>query len=241
MESTLTTPTAPADKSARLSRRLPSLQQLDDIRSAIGLRLKYRDATMIRPHAYVENILLAAEAARRTSGAIAECGTWRGGMAAGLMERCGPRQYFFFDSFEGLPDAKELDGLEAVEYQQNADAPGYYDNCTASEATFRSVIARAPQQGREVTIVKGWFEETLPVTAVPSLSVLRLDGDWYESTMTCLTNLWDLVLPGGLILIDDYHAWEGCSRAVHDFLSSRKAVERILTGRIARVAHIWKS
>jgi hypothetical protein len=45
--------------------------------------------------------------------------------------------------------------------------------------------------------------------------------------MICLNKFWDDVLVGGLILIDDYYMWDGCSRAVHDFLSARKATERI--------------
>ena len=45
--------------------------------------------------------------------------------------------------------------------------------------------------------------------------------------MTCLENLFDRVAAGGIIIIDDYHVWDGCSRAVHDFLSRRSATERI--------------
>jgi hypothetical protein len=45
--------------------------------------------------------------------------------------------------------------------------------------------------------------------------------------MECLRKFWDFVLSDGLILIDDYYTWDGCSRALHDFLSDRKALERI--------------
>ena len=62
---------------------------------------------------------------------------------------------------------------------------------------------------------------------MPAIAVLRLDGDWYGSTMTCLEHLFDKVLPGGIVLMDDYYAWEGCSKAVHDFLSARSATEQI--------------
>jgi hypothetical protein len=48
------------------------------------------------------------------------------------------------------------------------------------------------------------------------------------------------VLPRGLILIDDYEMYDGCSRAVHDFLSERKAPEPIRRGQLARVAYIRK-
>jgi O-methyltransferase len=58
--------------------------------------------------------------------------------------------------------------------------------------------------------------------------------------MICLEKFWDHVLPGGVILIDDYYYWEGCAKAVHDFLSRRQAPERIQQGRIAGVAYIVK-
>ena len=45
--------------------------------------------------------------------------------------------------------------------------------------------------------------------------------------MTCLACLYDQISPGGIIVVDDYYTWDGCSRAVHDFLSSRSATERI--------------
>jgi hypothetical protein len=53
------------------------------------------------------------------------------------------------------------------------------------------------------------------------IGVLRLDGDWYDSTMVVLERLYDAVAPGGLVIIDDYYVWPGCSQAVHDFLSDR--------------------
>ena len=77
-------------------------------------------------------------------------------------------------------------------------------------------------------LVKGWFVDTLPeYRSGEPIALLRLDADWYESTMVCLENLFDRVIPGGLIIIDDYYIWDGCSRALHDFMSKRSALERI--------------
>ncbi|MEO8414423.1 MAG: TylF/MycF/NovP-related O-methyltransferase [Ginsengibacter sp.] len=59
------------------------------------------------------------------------------------------------------------------------------------------------------------------------IAVLRLDGDWYESTMSCLKFLFPKVVPGGMIIIDDCHIWEGCTKAVHDYLSNFERPERI--------------
>jgi hypothetical protein len=47
------------------------------------------------------------------------------------------------------------------------------------------------------------------------IAILHLDGDWYESTMTCLVYLYPRVVPNGLIILDDYSYWPGVKRAVH--------------------------
>jgi hypothetical protein len=54
-----------------------------------------------------------------------------------------------------------------------------------------------------------------------------LDGDWYDSTMDCLANLFNKVNKGGIIIVDDYYVWDGCSRAVHDYLSKNNLTEKI--------------
>jgi O-methyltransferase len=212
-----------------------------------GLRLfsKYRNRTMIGPRAYAENLALTATALRNPAlneGAIIECGTWRGGMSAGMIEIAGRhRSYHFFDSFEGLPPAGEHDGQKAKDYQRDTTSPTYYDNCTASLAEFEKTIALTGVSSKNAGIHKGLFQDTLPQFTCPSIAVLRLDADWYESTMVCLEKFWDHILPGGLLLIDDYHVWEGCTRAVHAFLAKRDAVESVKQGPVGRVAFMIKS
>ncbi len=82
--------------------------------------------------------------------------------------------------------------------------------------------------GVKYKCIKGWFSETLKdVTGIGEIALLRLDGDWYESTMDCLVALFPKVIENGIIIIDDYYAWTGCSRAVHDYLSSAQSASRI--------------
>lgn len=78
--------------------------------------------------------------------------------------------------------------------------------------------ARRAERGDGVgpaEIIQGWFSATVPVWAKQQrpIAVLRLDGDWYDSTILCLEHLWPLVSPGGLVIIDDYYPWDGCSKA----------------------------
>jgi O-methyltransferase len=189
---------------------------------------KFHEFTMIPERAYSDNLLLA-EGVRHVPGCVIECGVWRGGMSAGLAMVLGAeREYFLFDSFEGLPPPKEIDGEAALAWKRDVNSPWYFDNCKAPAETAEQAMRLAG--ARHFHLCTGWFDKTLPGFVPPGpIALLRLDGDWYESTMVCLEHLYDHVAPGGLIMFDDYHTWEGCGRALHDFLSRKGAPERIRT------------
>lgn len=188
----------------------------------------FRDRTMVPQQWFSVNLELA-RSVREVPGAIVECGVWRGGMIAAIATTLGPdRVYWLFDSFEGLPDAQPKDGLAAARYQADTASPYYYDNCRASEeeAAKAMLIAGVP----DVRIRKGWFEDTLPMADFPGgIALLRLDGDWYASTRQALTTLFPRVNEGGIVIVDNYYTWDGCSRAVHDYLSEHDRPERIAT------------
>jgi O-methyltransferase len=187
---------------------------------------RLKNYTMVDEETFCHNLFLA-KMVQNVSGCVIECGVWRGGMSAGLCLALGSsRTYFLFDSFQGLPPAQTIVGPAAIRYQQDRDSPSYYDNCTAPEQFARQAMELAG--ARTFTLMPGWFSETLPTFKPPEpIALLRLDGDWYDSTITCLEHLFDRVARNGIIIVDDYYTWDGCSRAVHDFLSERKATERI--------------
>jgi O-methyltransferase len=178
---------------------------------------KYRAFTMIDGPAYIKNLRIA-HSFRHIPGCVIECGVWRGGMIAGFADVLGPdREYFLFDSFEGLPPAREIDGPAALRWQANTQSPRYHDNCKAAADDAR--IAMDLSAAAHFSLLKGWFDETIPPFSPPNpIAVLRLDADWYESTLTCLKYLYPHVAPGGVVIIDDYEPWDGCAQAVHEFL-----------------------
>jgi O-methyltransferase len=187
---------------------------------------KFRGFTMMPERAYVHTLQIA-QTAVGLKGCVVECGVWRGGTAAGLISVLGTsRKLYLFDSFEGLPPAQQIDGEAALEYQKNIDGPMYFDNCYAPPCYAERAMELAGASNYEM--INGWFNETLPQFRVAQpIAVLHLDADWYDSILTCLNHLFDSVIEGGLIIIDDYYVWDGCSRAVHDYLSKRSGVERI--------------
>jgi len=204
------------------------LQQRRRLRRYRQIYGRFRPYTMVPWGDFAINLELAEEI-RCVPGTIVECGVWRGGMSAAIAKVLGPtRSYYLFDSFEGLPQAMEIDGPAALAWQSDKSGAYYHDNCSAPE-TF-AIEAMAMSGAMAPHIVKGWFERTLGnFEDKEGIALLRLDADWYDSTRLCLEMLFDKIVPGGLIIIDDYYVWDGCSRAVHDFLSRRNAMERIRT------------
>jgi O-methyltransferase len=192
----------------------------------LALHKKYRDFTMASAPQFLRNLLIANDT-RNVEGCVVECGVWRGGMSAGLAEVLGPRRhYFLFDSFEGLPPATAEDGHQARAWQQDTRSPTYFDNCRAPVEFAEQAMQLSG--ARNYTIVKGWFHETLPTFSPPApIAILRLDGDWYQSTLVALESLFWHLAPDGIVIMDDYYAWDGCSRAVHDFLSRHALTTRV--------------
>jgi O-methyltransferase len=172
--------------------------------------------------AFCKNLALV-EKYCSVQGDIVECGVWRGGMSAGMACILGEnREYHLFDSFEGLPEATAIDGERALAWQAHNDV----DSCRTEEHYAHAAMTLAGVQ--RFHVYKGWFNQTLPGFRPRNrIAVLRLDADWYSSTAECLNALYAQVVPGGLIILDDYYAWDGCSRAIHDFLSVNKLADRI--------------
>jgi hypothetical protein len=169
-------------------------------------------------------------------GAFVECGVWKGGCAA-VMAAVGEqysrkRAIHLFDSFEGLPEPTELDGADAVQYSggRSAGQLSSVNQCVASYQDVLDLLRRLEIDLEAVNFHKGWFQETLPLVKnhMPPIAILRLDGDWYESTKVCLESLYDRVVSGGFVILDDYVAWEGCRKATDEFIQRRKLNVRLI-------------
>jgi O-methyltransferase len=105
------------------------------------------------------------------------------------------------------------------------------DNCRVSVDDVRAGLLALDLPEGSWELVPGWFQDTLPALAErlreTGIALLRLDGDWYDSTMVCLEHLEPLVHEEGVVIVDDYYAWDGCVRAVHDYLSRHDLAYRI--------------
>jgi O-methyltransferase len=216
--------------------------KIDFPRRYLELWEQFSHYTMLSQARFFENAALIQHFGTRLDGAFVECGIWRGGMAAVMIALGGPeRSYHFFDSFEGLPPARAIDGGDALAWQENTQSPAYFNNCSAGLEEFMALIRGQPAGPGHVAVHKGWFHETVPDQVKEPIAVLRLDGDWYDSTLVCLDHLYSRVEFGGLIIIDDYADWDGCTRAVHDFLSRTQSAARIERTPLAHVTYLLKA
>jgi O-methyltransferase len=185
----------------------------------------FRDYTMATEEVFLANLELV-ERVRHVPGSVIEMGVWKGGMIAAIARTLGPgREYILCDSFAGLPDAQLVDGEAALAYQRNKSSPAYFDNCAIGPEPAMAAMRKAGVDRYRMRV--GRFEDLLPGWEPPPIAVLRLDADWYQATSLCLRHLFRHVVRDGLVIIDDYFVWDGCARAVHDFLSDYNLTERL--------------
>ncbi|MGV3485745.1 MAG: TylF/MycF/NovP-related O-methyltransferase [Planctomycetaceae bacterium] len=179
-------------------------------------------------------------------GDIVECGVWKGGsmmaVARTLVANGGTdRDLRLFDTFEGMPPADDVDrdlrGNSATRLLAEEDP---LTSKVWAIAQLEEVVRNLSTTGypsERIHYIKGKVEDTIPQQAPPSISLLRLDTDWYTSTRHELVHLFPRLSPGGVLIIDDYGHWEGARRAVDEYIrehSLRLLLCRIdYTGRMA--------
>lgn len=161
-------------------------------------------------------------------GDCIETGVWRGGatifMKAVLKVLNETKKIVWVaDSFEGLPkpDDKFPEDKGDRHYEKN--------ELSISLEDVKNNFKKYGLLDERVKFLKGWFKDTLPVAPIERLSLLRLDGDMYQSTIEALESLYPKLSVGGYIIIDDWGAVEGCKKAVEAYRKSHQINEEIKT------------
>jgi hypothetical protein len=160
-------------------------------------------------------------------GDLIETGVWRGGATIfmrGVLKALGvaDRTIWVADSFEGLPEPDaERFPIEAKAH--NGTVFKAYNHLAAGIDEVKRNFEVYGLLDEKVEFLQGWFKDTLPHAPIGRLAVMRLDGDYYESTMDALVNLYDKLSVGGYAIIDDYgeDGWTYCRKAVEEFRASR--------------------
>ncbi|MDK9717033.1 MAG: TylF/MycF family methyltransferase [Trichlorobacter sp.] len=191
----------------------------DDLRQNGGYWPYYAD-TMIGLKR-LDNIQFCMEYVlnHQIPGDFIETGVWRGGACIfmrAVLEAYGikDRMVYVADSFKGLPPP-ETGGYT----QDRGDILHSYGYLAVSKNDVQKRFYEYGLLDKQVAFLEGWFSETLPSAPITKLSVLRLDGDMYASTMDVLTSLYEKLSDGGFCIVDDY-TLEGCRKAIEDFRAS---------------------
>ena len=163
-------------------------------------------------------------------GLVIEAGAARGGSAIVLAAaKRRERPMKVYDVFEMIPAPTERDGPDVhARYRKivrgKARGPGgetyygYRENLL-QEVTDSFARLGVPVAEHNVELVRGLFQDTIRLDE--PVAFAHLDADWYESTMTCLTRIAPLVVPGGRIVLDDYYKWSGCRDAADEYFAGR--------------------
>ena len=108
--------------------------------------------------------------------------------------------------------------------------------------TVKSYFARFGLLDGQVRFLQGFFADTIPspeAAFLTRVAVLRADGDTYESTMDALRLLYPKVSPGGFVIIDDYHSFVSCAKAVDEFRAEHGIEEKM--HRIDNLSVYWRT
>ncbi len=196
-------------------RGIPTCEWPSDIFEKVGLRNPYVPGNMTLR-------LEALMATRHVDGAVVECGVYQGqGLATlgCLMRETNDRRLILgFDSFRGSPQPTSKDAIDGQFYHYHK--PDYFTN--TSEEEIRNLL-KALELRDKITLIPGFFHETLPSVSIQNISLLILDCDLYESYKTCLSILYPKVQQRGWIIFDEYFSpkYPGARFAVDEFFSDK--------------------
>ncbi len=166
--------------------------------------------------------------ARQSPGILIETGCALGGSAIVMAAaKAASRRLDVFDVFGMIPAPSSRDGADVHERYdrirrgESAGIRGgrYYGYEPDLLALVRRHFAESgfPVEESNVRLIRGLFEDTLRIEEPVALA--HLDGDWYASVRTCLERITPALVPGGVLVIDDYDAWSGCRMAVDEFFA----------------------
>lgn len=169
-----------------------------------------------------DNLNLILALLKRTEhlpGINAEVGVYRGGTAL-LIAANSDKAFFAFDTFEGLPVTSASDIHVKGEFS----------------ASYESVSALFVEYGSRVKLVKGIFPGNgAALIHFEKFAFAYLDVDLYHSTKDCLEFFYPRMVPGGILVSDDY-GWKntpGVTKAIDEFLVDKP--EKLYGGHVAYI------
>jgi O-methyltransferase len=184
-----------------------------DVNYSLHLSELLRNAIGMQDFSRIVHICHYVLKTQHLDGDIVEFGCYVGNTTK-LISSISQKRVHVYDSFDGLPDTYENYGGEMKV------------GCDALVANFKEHNVRLP------SINRGWFSNIRAEQLPDHISFAHLDGDLYDSTMQPLLLIYDRMVPGGVILVDDYGAdkWHGVKDAVTEFFKDKPESVVALSG-----------
>lgn len=147
-----------------------------------------------------------AEKVKELPGDVAEIGVYKGGTAKLLASTLPEKNIHLFDTFEGMPEVTEWDKHRKGDFSDTSleEVRDYLKDCL------------------NVRFYPGLFPETANLVKENSFCLVHVDVDIYESTKAALEFFWTRLVPGGIMVFDDYNVktCPGTDKAVNEFFSA---------------------
>ena len=161
---------------------------------------------------------------QNVKGDIVECGVWHGGSILTIIKtllnlKSFERALFLFDTFEGWPEKTEFDIFNEESDYDFGDIPamGIGQSKIPTLEQVKKLLYSTEYPKEKIHFIKGMVQNTLLEHAPNTISILRLDTDYYESTKSELVHLLPRLSVGGILIIDDYDTFQGQKKAVDEY------------------------
>lgn len=169
-------------------------------------------------------------AQNKIPGDMAECGVWRGGsmmLVAYALQYFGDtsRQLYLYDTYAGMTEPDDID----IDFDNKAMKPvwaqatdqGLMIGFGGSVDHVKANLRQSGYPEQQMHFIEGDVLQTIPAQRPSRIALLRLDTDWYKSTLHELQHLYDLIVPHGVLIIDDYGWCRGARQATDEFFRDR--------------------
>jgi len=153
-------------------------------------------------------------------GNVVECGCWRGLSAYQIAYRLKinkfSNKFYIFDSFEGLSkfdeDDRPLNGLKDEEKRRKEFACG------------EDIVKENLKEFDFISYNKGWIPTRFNEVKEKKFSLVHIDVDMYQPILDTLMFFYERMLPGGIIVLDDYGFtyFPGAKKATDEFMKDKK-------------------
>lgn len=143
---------------------------------------------------------LVEHAKHAPAGAFAEFGVFQGGSAyfLNILAKKQGRELYLFDTFAGMPVSGPLDQHPVGDF---------------ADTSLEAVRALIP----DAHFVVGTFPESAAGLELPPLAFVHVDADQYESLKAAIDYFPPRMVPGGVMIFDDYLCLEGATKAIEEW------------------------